>query len=79
MIVCVFHTAGRLACFAGLLAGVDLVAWGACEATVWRDYRGDRLWRFPEAAAYYYVVNRMAAGADGAPNAYHPTAAASIS
>jgi Fungal chitosanase of glycosyl hydrolase group 75 len=43
-----------------------------CEAEVWRDYRGTRLWRLPGSAAYFYTTERMAIDADGAPDAYHP-------
>jgi hypothetical protein len=48
------------------------VAFGACDATVWTEYKGAKIWRLPESDAYFYVVTRMNIDADGAPNAYHP-------
>ena len=41
-------------------------------AEIWRDYEGTRLWRLPGSEAYFYLTERMAIDADGAPNAYHP-------
>ena len=43
-----------------------------CQATKWITYAGTQLWRMPDSDAYFYVVDRMAVDADGAPNAYHP-------
>ncbi len=54
----------------GLLT-VD-VAYAACEASVWRDYQGTKLWRVTSSGAYFYATSRMDIDADGAPNAYHP-------
>jgi hypothetical protein len=44
----------------------------ACEAEAWLDYLSVQLRRFPNSKAYFYVNERMAIDADGAPNAYHP-------
>ncbi|HKH45251.1 MAG TPA: glycoside hydrolase family 75 protein [Thermoanaerobaculia bacterium] len=44
----------------------------SCEAVIWREYRGTKLWKLPESDAYFYVVNRISIDADGAPNAYAP-------
>jgi len=44
----------------------------SCDAVLWQEYRGTQLWKIPDSAAYFYVVNRMSIDADGAPNAYHP-------
>jgi hypothetical protein len=44
----------------------------SCDAVLFEEYRDTRLFRFPDSTAYFYVVNRMAIDADGAPNAYHP-------
>jgi hypothetical protein len=43
-----------------------------CQAEVWREYQGTKLWRFPNSDGYFYVVNHLKIDADGAPNAYHP-------
>jgi len=44
----------------------------SCDAVLSREYQGTKLFRLPDSTAYFYVVNRMAVDADGAPNAYHP-------
>jgi hypothetical protein len=41
-------------------------------AEFWQEYQGTQLWHFPGSAAYFYLTERMAIDADGAPNAYHP-------
>lgn len=43
----------------------------SCEATHWTDYKGVKLWQFPNSNAYFYVTSRMAIDADGAPTAYN--------
>lgn len=44
----------------------------SCEANEWKQYKGIKLWQFPNSNAYFYVTSRMAIDADGAPNAYNP-------
>jgi hypothetical protein len=43
-----------------------------CDAVDFLTYEGTRLRRFPGGDPYFYVTERMAIDADGAPNAYHP-------
>ena len=43
-----------------------------CDAVDFLAYEGTRLRKFPGSDAYFYVTDRMAIDADGAPNAYHP-------
>lgn len=42
----------------------------SCSATEWIEYKGVKLWKFPDSEAYFYSTRRMAIDADGAPNAY---------
>jgi hypothetical protein len=44
----------------------------SCDATDWMSYKGTPLRTLPDTQAYFYVTERMAIDADGAPNAYHP-------
>jgi hypothetical protein len=55
-----------------VLLSIASFAFGECEATVWLDYKATQIWQFPGSGAYFYIANRMAIDADGAPNAYHP-------
>jgi hypothetical protein len=43
-----------------------------CDAIEFLSYEGTAARTFPRSAAYFYVTDRMAIDADGAPNAYHP-------
>jgi hypothetical protein len=43
-----------------------------CDAVDFLVYEGTKLRKFPGGDAYFYVTDRMAIDADGAPNAYHP-------
>jgi hypothetical protein len=43
-----------------------------CDAIDFLTYEGTVVRKFPGSAAYFYVTDRMAIDADGAPNAYHP-------
>lgn len=43
-----------------------------CDAVDFLVYAETTLRRFPSSDAYFYVTERMAIDADGAPNAYHP-------
>jgi hypothetical protein len=43
-----------------------------CDAVDFLEYEGTTLHKFPSVDAYFYVIERMAIDADGAPNAYHP-------
>lgn len=43
-----------------------------CDAVDFLVYEGTNLRKFPSSDAYFYVTERMAIDADGAPNAYHP-------
>jgi hypothetical protein len=44
----------------------------SCDAVHFLSYEGTLLRTFPGTDAYFYVTDRMAIDADGAPNAYHP-------
>ncbi len=44
----------------------------SCDATDWMSYKEVLLRKVPGTQAYFYVTERMAIDADGAPNAYHP-------
>src|SRR5271170_7491179 len=48
------------------------IASAACDANVWREYAGIKLWKFAGSDAYFYATPQMDIDADGAPNAYHP-------
>lgn len=39
----------------------------SCDATLWWEYAGTRLWKFAETNANFYVAQRIAIDADGAP------------
>lgn len=43
-----------------------------CDAIDFLTYEGTAVRTFPGTPAYFYVTDRMAIDADGAPNAYHP-------
>jgi len=43
-----------------------------CDAVDFLTYDQTKLRKFPGSDAYFYVTDRMAIDADGAPNAYHP-------
>ena len=43
-----------------------------CDAIDFLTYEGTVARTFPGSTAYFYVTERMAIDADGAPNAYHP-------
>ena len=43
-----------------------------CDAIDFLTYEGTVARKFPGSTAYFYVTDRMAIDADGAPNAYHP-------
>ena len=43
-----------------------------CDAIDFLTYEGTVLRKFAGSAAYFYVTDRMAIDADGAPNVYHP-------
>jgi hypothetical protein len=43
-----------------------------CDAVDFLLYEGTSLRTFPGGDPYFYVTERMAIDADGAPNAYHP-------
>lgn len=57
----------------GLLiaAGISSAA-ASCDAIPGFAYHGTKISKFPNGQSYFYVTNRMAIDADGAPNAYHP-------
>ena len=59
-----------LLCLLTLCSSPALAA--SCDAVASQTYRGTQLFKIPDSNAYFYVVNRMAIDADGAPNAYHP-------
>ena len=44
----------------------------SCTAENWITYKGVAVRKFAGSSAYFYVTERMAIDADGAPNAYHP-------
>jgi len=43
-----------------------------CDAVDFLVYEGTLVRKFPGNDVYFYVIDRMAIDADGAPNAYHP-------
>jgi len=43
-----------------------------CDAVDFLVYEGTAVRKFPNSTAYFYMTERMAIDADGAPNAYHP-------
>jgi hypothetical protein len=43
-----------------------------CDAQDWFEYKGVKVRKIPGEIAYFYITDRMAIDADGAPNAYHP-------
>ena len=43
-----------------------------CTAENWITFKGVSIRKFAGSTAYFYVTERMAIDADGAPNAYHP-------
>jgi hypothetical protein len=43
-----------------------------CDAIDFVTYQGTVVRKIPGSGAYFYVTDRMAIDADGAPNAYHP-------
>lgn len=43
-----------------------------CTAANWVTFKGVSIRKFSGSGAYFYVTERIAIDADGAPNAYHP-------
>ena len=60
-------------CVVLLCSLVSMAAYAQlCTAEKWITYKGVSVRKFPGSTAYFYVAERIAIDADGAPNAYHP-------
>lgn len=58
---------------ATLVSGLTCAAFAqTCTAENWITFKGVSIRKFAGSTAYFYVTERIAIDADGAPNAYHP-------